>query len=189
MASFSTNEIKSGLKLLLDNDPCVVLENEYVKPGKGQAFNRIKTRNLRTGRVVERTYKSGDSLEGADVVDVELQYSYNDGDHWYFMDQETFEQYPADREAVADAVKWIKPEDVCVVTLFNGAPLTVAAPNQVVLRVTETDPGLRGDTSSGGSKPATLETGTVVRVPLFVSIDDLIRVDTRTGDYVSRAKE
>lgn len=189
MANFSTNEIKAGLKLLIDGEPCTVVDNEYVKPGKGQAFNRIKIRNLKTQRVIERTYKSGDVLEGADVVDMQLQYLYNDGELWYFMDQENFEQHAADQAAVGDAAKWIKEQDICSVTLYNGNPLSVVPPNQVVLRVTDTDPGLRGDTSSGGTKPATLETGAVVRVPLFVSIDELIKVDTRTAEYISRIKE
>ena len=189
MANLSTNEIKAGVKVRVDGDPCVVLENEYVKPGKGQAFNRIKIRNLRTHRVIERTYKSNDVLEGADVVDAPLQYLYNDGSLWYFMDPETFEQHAADAVALGDAAKWIKAQDTCNVTLYNGMPLIVNAPNQVVLRVTETDPGLRGDTSSGGSKPATLETGAVIRVPLFVGIGDLLKVDTRTSEYLSRAKE
>lgn len=189
MANFSTNEIRAGLKLKVDGDPCVVLDNEFVKPGKGQAFNRIKIRNLKTQRVIERTYKSGDVIEGADVVDVQLQYLYNDGSLWHFMDQETFEQYAADEAAVTDATKWIKEQDLCNVTLYNGQPLSVAAPNQVVLRIVETDPGLRGDTTAGGSKPATLETGAVVRVPLFVNVGELIKVDTRTNEYVSRVKE
>jgi len=189
MANFSTNEIKAGLKVRVDGDPCVILENEYVKPGKGQAFNRIRIRNLKTQRVIERTYKSGDVLEGADVVDMQLQYLYNDGSLWYFMDQETFEQHAADEAAVGDTIKWVKEQDICNVTLYNGIPLIISPPNQVVLRVMETDPGLRGDTTSGGSKPATLETGAVVRVPLFVGINDLIKVDTRTAEYISRVKE
>ncbi|CAK0770646.1 protein chain elongation factor EF-P [Gammaproteobacteria bacterium] len=189
MANFSTNEIKSGFKVRVDGDPCVVLENEYVKPGKGQAFNRIKIRNLKTQRVIERTYKSGDVLEGADVIDMQFQYLYNDGSLWYFMDPETFEQHAADEAAMGDSSKWIKEQDTCNVTLYNGTPLSVTPPNQVVLRIKETDPGLRGDTSSGGSKPATTETGAVVRVPLFVSIGDLIKVDTRTAEYISRIKE
>ena len=189
MASFSTNELKSGLKVLIDGEPYVVVDNEYVKPGKGQAFNRVKVRNLKTGRVVERTLKSGDSLEGADVLDTELQYLYTDGEFWHFMHPETFEQHAADASAVGEAAKWLREQDICTVTLYNGAPLTVTPPNHVVLKVTETDPGVRGDTSGGGSKPATLETGAVVRVPLFVDVDDLIKVDTRTGEYVARAKE
>ncbi len=189
MANFSTNEIKSGFKVMVDGDPCTVLENEYVKPGKGQAFNRIKIRNLKTQRVIERTYKSGDVLDGADVVDMQLQYLYNDGTLWYFMDQESFEQSAADEAALGDSRLWIKEQDTCNVTLYNGIPLAVAPPNQVVLRVADTDPGLRGDTSTGGTKPATLETGAVVRVPLFVNIGELIKVDTRTVEYISRVKE
>jgi len=189
MSNFSTNELKAGFKVRVDGDPCVILENEYVKPGKGQAFNRIRIRNLKTQRVIERTYKSGDILEGADIVDMQLQYLYNDGSLWYFMDQENFEQHAADKAALGESGKWIKEQDVCNVTLYNGLPLMVAAPNQVILRVADTDPGLRGDTSTGGSKPATLETGAVVRVPLFVTVGDLIKVDTRTSEYLSRAKE
>jgi elongation factor P len=189
MANYSTNEIKPGLKVMIDNDPCNILENEYVKPGKGQAFNRIKIRNLKTGRVVERTFKSGDSLEGADVVDVEVQYLYSDGHFWHFMIPDTFEQLAAEENAVADIKIWLKEQDMCSITLWNGQPLTVTPPNFVILAITETDPGVKGDTSGGGGKPATLETGAVVRVPLFVQIGDLIKVDTRTSTYLSRAKE
>ena len=187
MAIYSTNEFKSGLKVMLDGDPASILENEFVKPGKGQAFNRVKLRNLKTGRVIERTFKSGDTIESADVV--EMQYLYNDGDNWHFMVSDTFEQHAANPEAVGEATKWIKPEDVCTVMLYNNIPLSVTAPNFVVLRITETDPGIRGDTASGGGKPATLETGAVVRVPLFVEQGELIKVDTRTAEYVSRVKE
>lgn len=189
MATYSTNEFKSGLKIMLDGDPYAVVENEFVKPGKGQAFNRVKVRNLKTGRVIERTFKSGDTVEGADVTDVELQYLYNDGEYWHFMDQQSFEQLTADAAAVGDSAKWLKEEAICQVTLWNGVPLSVAAPNFVIMTIVETDPGLRGDTSGGGGKPATLETGAVVRVPLFVQSGEIIKVDTRTGEYVSRVKE
>ncbi|MEE2729840.1 MAG: elongation factor P [Pseudomonadota bacterium] len=187
MANYSTNEFRLGLKVMLDGDPCSIVENEVVKPGKGQAFNRVKLRNLKTGKTWERTFKSGDSVEGADIMDVDLQYLYNDGEFWHFMDQQTFEQQAADANAVGDAAKWLKEEDVCIVTLWNGAPLAVNAPNFVELEIIETDPGLKGDTANGGSKPATLTTGAVVRVPLFVNQGDVIKVDTRTGEYVSRA--
>jgi len=189
MATYKTNEFKGGLKILMDGDPCSIVENEFVKPGKGQAFSRVKIKNLKTGRVVERTFKSGDSVEAADVLDTELQYLYNDGELWHFMHPETFEQLTADETAIGEAAKWIREQDVCAVTLYNGQPLSVEAPNFVVLKITETDPGLKGDTSGGGGKPATLETGAVVNVPLFVQIEELIKVDTRTGSYVSRAKE
>jgi elongation factor P len=189
MATYNTSEFRSGLKVMLDGDPCTIIENEFVKPGKGQAFSRVKLRNLKSGRVIERTFKSGDNLEGADVMDTDMQYLYNDGEFWHFMVPETFEQFAADAAAVGDNAKWLKEQDICVMTLYNGVPLTVVPPNHVILAVTETDPGVRGDTSGGGGKPATLETGAVVRVPLFINIGDLLKVDTRSGEYVSRAKE
>lgn len=189
MAIFSTNEFKQGLKVMIDQDPCSILENEFVKPGKGQAFNRVKLRNLKTGRVLEKTFKSGESLPGADVIDVEAQYLYFDGSDWHFMVNDTFEQFALNETVVGNAKLWLKDQDICTLTLWNGRPLAVVPPNFVTLIITETDPGVRGDTSGGGGKPATLETGAVVRVPLFVQLGEAIKVDTRTGDYVSRVKE
>lgn len=189
MANYGFNDLKNGLKVMIDGSPCTIIDCDFVKPGKGQAFTRAKVRNLKTGRVVERTYKSGDSLEGADVVETEMQYLYNDGESWHFMDPESFEQIAADDSAVADAKQWLKEQDTCTVTLYNGSPILIAPPNFVQLTITETDPGLRGDTSGGGGKPATLETGAVVRVPLFVQIGEVIKVDTRNGEYVSRVKD
>ena len=188
MANYNTNEFRSGLKIILDGDPCAIVENEFVKPGKGQAFNRVKYRNLKTGRVVEKTFKSGDSVEAADVMDTEMQYLYSDGDMWHFMDPESYEQYVAGQAAVSEAKPWLKEQDVCSVTLWNGQPLMVEPPNFVELEIVETDPGLKGDTASGGVKPARLETGATVRVPLFVEQGEVVRVDTRSGEYVSRVK-
>lgn len=189
MASYSTSEFKGGLKVMLDGDPCNILENENVKPGKGQAFSRTRLKNLKTGRVLEKTFKSNDTLESADVADRDMQYLYNDGEYWHFMEPDTFDQYQADKNAVGDAALWMKEEDICMVTLYNGAPLAVTPPNHVVMEVMETDPGLRGDTATGGTKPATLATGAVVRVPLFMNVGDLIKIDTRTGEYLGRSKE
>lgn len=189
MATYSTNEFRSGLKVMLDGDPCAILENEFVKPGKGQAFNRVRLRNLKSGRVWERTFKSGDSLDSADVMDTEMQYLYNDGEYWHFMEPETFEQHQADKTTVGEAAQWLREQDSCVVTLYNGAPLAVVAANHVELEITETDPGLKGDTAQGGTKPATLTTGAVVKVPLFLNEGDVVRVDTRTGEYLGRAKD
>lgn len=189
MATYSTNEFRSGMKVMLDGDPCAILENEFVKPGKGQAFNRVRMRNLKTGRVWERTFKSGEALQSADVKDTDMQYLYNDGEYWHFMEPDTFEQHQADKVTVGDTALWLREQDTCVVTLYNGAPLAVAAANHVDLEIIETDPGLKGDTAQGGTKPATLSTGVVVKVPLFVNRGEMIRVDTRTGEYVSRAKE
>ncbi|PSF06037.1 elongation factor P [Marinobacter fuscus] len=189
MASYSTNEFRGGLKVLLDGDPCIILENEFVKPGKGQAFNRVKLRNLMSNRVWERTFKSGESLEAADVMEQDMEYLYTDGEFWHFMLTDgSFEQFAADAKAVGDCVKWLKEQDVYTVVLYNGAPLTVAPPNFVELEVVDTDPGMKGDTAQGGSKPATLSTGAVVSVPLFITIGEVLKVDTRSGEYVSRVK-
>jgi elongation factor P len=188
MATYSTNEFRGGLKIILDGEPFNIVENEFVKPGKGQAFNRVRVRNLKTGRVIERTFRSGETVEAADIFELDVQYLYNDGDFWHFMNPQTFEQHAVAKEAMGDTALWLKEEDLCQMMLYNGEPLSVTPPNFTELRIVETDPGLRGDTSGGGGKPATLETGAVVRVPLFVDNDELIKVDTRTGEYVSRVK-
>ncbi len=188
MANYSTNEFRSGLKIILDGDPCVIVENEFVKPGKGQAFNRVRIKNLKTGKTVDKTFKSGESVEAADVMETEMQYLYSDGEFWHFMVPDTFEQYAADGNAVGDAKDWISDGDVCLITLWNNAPLLVEPPNFVELEIVETDPGVKGDTASGGVKPATLSTGAVVRVPLFVDQNEIIKVDTRSREYVSRVK-
>jgi len=189
MAAYNTSEFRSGLKLMIDGDPYTIVENEFVKPGKGQAFNRVKIRNLKTGRVIDRTYKSGESVEAADVMETDMQYLYSDGELWHFMDPETFEQLSADATAVGESSKWLKEQDSYLVTLWNGQPISIVPPNFVNLAISQTDPGVRGDTSGGGGKPATLETGAVVRVPLFINEGEVIKVDTRSGEYVSRAKE
>ncbi|MCH9027528.1 MAG: elongation factor P [Proteobacteria bacterium] len=188
MASYSTNEFRSGLKIIIDQDPCVIVENEFVKPGKGQAFNRVRIKNLKTGRVVDKTYKSGESVEAADIIETEMQYLYADAEFWHFMEPDTYEQHVADATAVGDSKKWLKDGDLCLVTLWNNTPLIVAPPNFVQLKIVETDPGLRGDTAQGGIKPARLETGAVVKVPLFLEEGETVKVDTRSGEYVSRVK-
>src|SRR3974390_3342270 len=188
MATYSTNEFKAGLKILIDGDPWAIVENEMVKPGKGQAFNRVRVRNLKTGRVIERACKSGESVEAADVVEMDMQYLYQDGDFWHFMVAESFEQYTASKSAVGDNAPWLKDGTVCIVTLWNNVPLQVTPPPHIELKVIETDPGLRGDTATGGQKPAKLETGAVVRVPLFINEGESIRVDTPTGENISPAK-
>jgi len=186
MASFNTSEFRGGMKILLEGDPYSIIENEMVKPGKGQAFNRVRIRNLRTGRTIEKTFKSGDSVEAADVVDTDMQFLYSDGEFWHFMQLESFEQFSADKNAVSDAANWLREQDMCIITLWNGSPLTVTPPNFVELKIVETDPGVRGDTAQGGTKPAKLESGAVVKVPLFVEQGEVIRCDTRSGEYVSR---
>ncbi|MFK8019659.1 MAG: elongation factor P [Pseudomonadales bacterium] len=188
MGNFSTNEFKSGLKVILEGDPCSIVENEFVKPGKGQAFNRVRLKNLISGRQWERTFKSGETLEGADVVEKDMEYLYADGEYWHFMDPVSFEQVQADKTALGDAANWVKEQDKCIVTLWNDAPIAITPANFVELEITDTDPGLKGDTAQGGTKPATLSTGAVVKVPLFINIGEIIKVDTRTGEYQNRVK-
>ncbi len=185
--AYSANQLKNGLKVMLEGDPCTMQDVEFVKPGKGQAFTRVKMRNLLTGRVWERTFKSNESVEGADVMDRDMEYLYFDGELYHFMVPVTFEQYGADATAVGDASKWLKENDVCMVTLWNDNPIAITVGNFVELEVIETDPGVKGDTAQGGSKPAKLSTGAVVKVPLFIEQGDILKIDTRSGEYVSRA--
>ncbi len=172
---------------MLGGNPCSIISNEIRKPGKGQASNRVKLKDLITGKILDKTFKSGESLEGADVMELDLQYIYNDGNTWNFMDPNSFEQYAIDDATIGDARGYLVEQDMCVVTLWNNNPIAVAPPNHVVLEVVDTDPGLKGDSASTGGKPATMNTGIVVQVPLFINIGDKIRVDTRTNEYTSRA--
>jgi len=188
MANYNTSEFRSGLKIMIDKEPCAIIDNEIVKPGKGQAFNRIKIRRLLSGKVVEKTYKSGESVEAADVMETELAYLYSDGEFWHFMNNETFEQIAAEKKAIGDNAKWLVEQDICTIITWNENPIAVSPPNFVELEVTETDPGLKGDTAGTGGKPATLSTGAVIRVPLFIQIGEVVRVDTRNGEYASRVK-
>jgi len=186
--TYATNEFRTGLKVMLDGDPAILLNCEFVKPGKGQAFTRIRYRNLKTGRVLDKTLKSGEKVPAADVISTEMQFLYADADEWHFMDPNTYEQFPAGEKAMGGAEKWILQGMNCAITLYNGAILLVAPPQFVELKVVETEPGIRGDTVSGGSKNATLETGAVVRVPLFIETGETLRLDTRTGEYTGRLK-
>lgn len=189
MATYSTNEFKSGLKILLDGEPYTIVENEFVKPGKGQAFNRTKLKNLISGKSMDKTFKSGESVEAADVVDLKMSYLYNDGQQWHFMDNDNYEQYVAQSGAIEYAKQWIKEQDICEVTLYNKQPILVVPPNFVELKVIETEPGIRGDTVSGATKNAVLETRAAIKVPLFVEEGDVLKIDTRSGEYISRIKD
>ena len=153
MASYGLNDVKNGVKILVNNDPCVITETEYVKPGKGQAFTRIKYRNIKSGRVVEMTMKATDSLEVADVMDTDMQFLYADGEYWHFMQTESFEQVQAEKTAVGDSWQWLKGEENCVVTLWNGQPIAVQAPNFVELKIVETDPLLPAQAKKPPTRP------------------------------------
>lgn len=189
MTSYTAGEFKLGLKIMYEGNPCNIIENEFVKPGKGQAFNRVKIRNLRTGRILEKTFKANESFESADVTDLDLQYLYSDGNVMNFMSPDTYEQYTFTMAQAGNLTKWLKAQDMCIGTIWDGALLNIEPPTFVVLKITETEPAVRGDTVSGAMKMATLETGANVKVPLFVNSGELIKIDTRTGDYVARIKE
>ncbi len=171
---------------MLGGNPCSIISNEIRKPGKGQASNRVKLKDLITGKTLEKTFKSGESVEGADVMELDLQYLYNDGSQWNFMDPDSFEQYAIDDSAMDDAKGYLVEQDMCVVTLWNDNPISVTPPNHVMLEVVDTDPGLKGDTAGTGGKPAMMNTGVVVQVPLFISIGEKVKVDTRTNEYAGR---
>ncbi len=188
MSVYNAGDFRKGIKVIVEGQPFEMIHCDFVKPGKGQAFNRIRVRNLRTGRTVEKSYRSGESIEAADVMDTEMQYLYKDGDFWTFMNPENYEQLQAGESAVGEAAQWLKDGTVCIITLWNGVPLVVTPPPHIELKVIETDPGVRGDTATGGSKPAKMETGAMVRVPLFINEGEVLRIDTRTGEYISRGK-
>lgn len=189
MSSYSTKDFKSGLKVIMDKEPYNIISSEFFKPGKGHAFYRIKFRNLINNKIINKTFNSGVKLEAADIIEIEMQFLFQDGETWHFMHPKTFEQYEANTMAMGDNAQWIQQQDNCMVLLWNNVPLTVSAPNFVILAVTDTVPGVKGDTVSGGSKMATVETGASIRVPLFVNIGDKIKIDTRDGSYVSRASD
>jgi len=185
--NYSTSQFKNGLKLMLDGNPCSIIHNEFFKPGKGKAYYRVKFKDLITGKILEKTFKSGESLEAADVMELEMQYLYNDGESWYFMDPSSYDQYSLGGITLGNVINYLVEQDNCIVTLWNNNPISVTPPNHVILEVADTDPGLKGDTAGTGGKPATLSTGVVVQVPLFISIGDKVKVDTRTNEYSGRA--
>jgi elongation factor P len=183
----STSQFKNGLKIIINNQPCSIIEHEFHKPGKGQAVMRVKFRNLITDKVIDKTYKSGESVEEADVMTVEMSYLYSDGEFWHFMNSVTFEQIGISETVIADTKKWIIGQENCEVVIWNDEPISVEAPPFVELIISKSDPGIKGDTVSGATKPAELETGVTIQVPLFVEEGEKIKVDTRTGAYSGRA--
>ncbi|KJS14657.1 MAG: elongation factor P [Peptococcaceae bacterium BRH_c4b] len=183
----STNDFKTGLTIEIEGDVCQIVDFQHVKPGKGAAFVRAKIRNLRTGGVVERTFNAGEKLPRARIDRREVQYLYNDGTDYNFMDMESYDQMTLTRDELGDAVKYLKENMTIKLLLYQGKSMGVDLPNFVELEVTETEPGIKGDTASGGTKPATLETGYVVQVPFFINVGDVLQVDTRSGQYLKRA--
>lgn len=189
VASYNTSEFRKGLKVLLDGDPYLMIECNFVKPGKGQALYKCKLRHLLRNTVIDRTWKSNDSIEAADVSEIQAQFLYRQGDVFFFMENETYEQYEIPAEVVDESWKYLKESMVCSILLFNDRPIGITPPNHVVLRVEYTEPGVRGNTATNVTKPAKVETNAEMIVPNFVENGDLIKIDTRTGEYIERVKE
>lgn len=190
MAQISTNEFKAGVKVECEGQPYNIVSNEFVKPGKGQSFNRVRLKHLISGRVIERTFKSGDKLDLADVVETEMRMLYKEADGVIFMDETTFEQTKIPLESIGDTAQWLMDDMMYDILIYKGVPVTVEPPTFMEMRITETSPGVRGDTASGRVlKPAIVESGAKIQVPIFVEQGEKIKVDTRTGEYVSRVSE
>ncbi len=189
MGSYNTSEFRKGLKVQIDGDPYIMSECNFVKPGKGQALYKCKLKNLIRGTTLDRTYKSGDSIEAAEIEEIEAQYLYRQGDHYVFMDNDSYEQYELTPEQVDEAWKYLKEGMVCSVVLHNGSPISITPPNHVVLRVEYCEPGAKGNTATNVCKPCKVETGAEFPCPFFVAIGDMIKIDTRTGEYLERVKE
>lgn len=186
MATYKTSDFRKGLKVQIDGEPYLMTEMNFVKPGKGNALYKCKLRNLLRGTMLDRTYKGGDTLESADVDDIQTQYLYRQGEMFVFMDNTTYEQYELTAEQVDDNWKYLKEGMPCSMTLYNGNPITMAPPNHVELLVTECEPGAKGDTATNVTKPAMMETGGEFLVPGFIKTGNVLKIDTRTGEYVER---
>ena len=189
MASYNTSDFRKGLKVQLDGDPYLMIECNFVKPGKGQALYKCKLRNLIRSTVIDRTYKSGDSIDAADIQEIDAQYLYHQADQFVFMDNESYEQYELSKEQVDEDWRYLKEGMVCKLLLFNGNPIGMTPPNHVVLKVEYCEPGAKGNTATNVTKPCKVETGAEFECPSFVNMGDLIKIDTRTGEYLERVKE
>ena len=182
----STSQFKNGLKIIINDQPCSIIEHEFHKPGKGQAVMRVKFRHLITDKVIDRTYKSGESVEEADILTVELSYLYTDGEFWHFMNPSTYEQIEIPSKIIGNSKKWLVGQECCEVVIWDNEPISIEPPPFVELVIAKSDPGIKGDTVSGTSKPAELETWITIQVPLFVEEGEKIKVDTRSGEYSGR---
>ena len=187
VATISTADFKNGMGLKINGKYYTIVEFQHVKPGKGGAFVRYKIRDLKSGRVIDQTCNAGTKFENVQLITKEMQYLYNDGDHYYFMNMETYDQVPVPVDFIGDNSKWLKENDVCQLLYADDELMGVNPPMFIEVEVTETDPGFKGDTATNVTKPATLETGAEIKVPLFINPGDKIRIDTRTGEYMERA--
>lgn len=186
---YETSDIRKGLKIKMDGDPWIVVDFQFVKPGKGTAFTRVRLKNLRTGQVLERTFKTGERLDEANLEEHRAQYLYTDGEDFHFMDQESYEQISIPRKVMGDAALFLMENMVVDILFYEGTPMNVELPTFIEAEITYTEPGMRGDTATGATKSATINTGATLQVPLFLNQGDWIRIDTRDGTYVERVKK
>lgn len=186
MGTVSTNEFRKRLKIMVDDQPWIIVDNEFVKPGKGQGFSRVKIKNLITGRVIDRTFKSGDTVEEAEVTTAQMQYLYTDGTLYTFMNSKTYEQLEISGDAIGDEKKWLLENQEYEISLWKSKVISVTPPTFLELTITEAEPAVKGDTQNNVMKKATLETGAEIDVPLFVEQGTKIKIDTRTGEYLGR---
>lgn len=189
MATYNTSEFKKGLKVQIEGDPFLMIECNFVKPGKGQAMYKCRLKNLLRGTVLDRTYKSGDSIDAADITEIESQFLYKQQDKYVFMDNASYEQYELTKDQVDEAWKYLKDGMICSMVLFNDSPISVTPPNHVVLKIEYCEPAVRGNTATNLTKPVKVETGAEFLCPAFVEMGESIRLDTRTGEYIERVKE
>jgi elongation factor P len=189
VATYDTSDFRNGLKVEIDGDPYAITWFQFVKPGKGNAFTRTKLKNMLSGNVIERTYRTGEKLTAAEVEEHVMQYLYNDGEQYYFMNTETYEQLGLGAAGIADEAKYLTENLEITVLFFKGRPVSITLPNFIESEIVYCEPGVKGNTATGATKPAELACGASVNVPLFVEQGEVIRVDTRTGDYVSRVKQ
>ncbi len=185
---YESSDLRKGLKIIIDGQPYIITDFQFSKPGKGQALYRCKLKNMITGYTMDRTYRSGDKFEPANLEERKMQYLYNDGEGYHFMDTKTYDQITLTEENVGDAKNFLQDNMEVDVLFFNETPISINLPNFVQLKVTKADPGVKGDTATGATKPATLETGYTIQVPLFIEEGDTLKIDTRTGQYVERVK-
>jgi len=185
---YDSSDLRKGLKIVIDGTPYIVTDFQFSKPGKGQALYRCKLKNMMTGYTMDRTYRSGEKFEPANLDEVQMQFLYKDGDGFHFMDTQKYEQVALTEEQVGEAKNFLKENMEVTVLFFDSTPIDITLPIFVELQVTKSDPGVRGDTATGATKPATLETGYVIQVPLFIEEGDVLKIDTRTGEYVERVK-
>lgn len=189
MATYNTSEFRKGMKVQLDGEPYLVVEYNFRKPGKGQAVYTLRMKHLIRNTVIERNYRSGDTIEAADVEEVDTQFLYRQGDVFVFMNNTTYDQYEVDEETMGDAWKYITEGMAVSTTLYNGRVISVSPPNHVVMRVVFCEPGAKGNTATNVTKPVKIETGAEIQAPSFINMEDLIKVDTRTGEYIERVRE